>query len=223
MPASDGTILVKDTPFTSLASEGEGVSTPSLEFSFSSQTQVKSQSSPAPTQPSSKPAESEKGPTSQISSLVTTLQPNGSTSACDKDPSEFHTDPNVQPFFPDGSTQTPVYTADNRHNLNTSTGTSVGHGVGQQVGGSRKYFAQTGSWAHSATLPRGFRRSEGSCRLSSAITARPFSSKQSKVSSLPRLQHVSAVEITIMSYLNLTLYLKEMDYCSMTVESKFPA
>lgn len=190
MPASDGTVLVEESPFASLASEGAGVTTPSLEFPFSSQTQVKSQSSPAPTQPSFKPADSGKGPTSQSSSLVTTLQPNGSTSAFDKDPSEFCADPKVQSFSPDEVNQAPVYTPDNRHNLNTS--------------GSCKYFAQTGSWAHSASLPRGYRRSEGSCRLSSAITARPFSNKLSKVSSLPRLQHVSAAEITTLSHLNLT-------------------
>ncbi|XP_073699244.1 LIM domain only protein 7b isoform X2 [Garra rufa] len=39
----------------------------------------------------------------------------------------------------------------------------------------------------SATLPRGFRRSEGSSRLSTGVTPRPFGSKPSKVSSLPRV------------------------------------
>ncbi|XP_015460652.2 LIM domain only protein 7b isoform X2 [Astyanax mexicanus] len=38
----------------------------------------------------------------------------------------------------------------------------------------------------SATLPRGFRRSEGGSRLSTGVTPRPFGSKTSKVSSLPR-------------------------------------
>ncbi|KAF4118647.1 hypothetical protein G5714_000698 [Onychostoma macrolepis] len=38
----------------------------------------------------------------------------------------------------------------------------------------------------SATLPRGFRRSEGSSRLSMGVTPRPFGAKPSKVSSLPR-------------------------------------
>ncbi|XP_042613563.1 LIM domain only protein 7-like isoform X4 [Cyprinus carpio] len=38
----------------------------------------------------------------------------------------------------------------------------------------------------SATLPRGFRRSEGSSRLSTGVTPRPFGTKPSKVSSLPR-------------------------------------
>ncbi|KTG36645.1 hypothetical protein cypCar_00003832 [Cyprinus carpio] len=39
----------------------------------------------------------------------------------------------------------------------------------------------------SATLPRGFRRSEGSSRLSTGVTPRPFGAKPSKVSSLPRV------------------------------------
>lgn len=39
----------------------------------------------------------------------------------------------------------------------------------------------------SATLPRGFRRSEGSSRLSTGVTPRPFGTKPSKVSSLPRV------------------------------------
>lgn len=202
MPASDDTVLGGESPFASLASEGTGVTTPSLEFPFSSQTQVKGQSSPAPAQPSSKPAESEKGPTSQISYLVTTLQPNGSTLAFDKDPSGLCADPKDQP------NQAPGCPPDNRHNLNP-TGTRVEQAIGQQVGSSCKYFAQTGPWTHSASLPRGYRRSEGSCRLSSAITPRPFSSKQSQVSSLARMQHVSAAEITILSHLKLTSYLQE--------------
>lgn len=219
MPASDGTILVEESPFASLASEGADVTTLSLEFSVSSQAQVKDQSSPAPAQPSSKPAEAGKGPTSQISSLVTTLQPNGSMSALDKDPSESRADPKVQPCFPEDVNQAPVYTTENLHNLNTS-GPSVEHTIGPQAGSSRKYFAEAGSWAHSASLPRGYRRSEGSCRLSSAITPRPFSTKHSKASSLPRLQHVSTAEITISSHFNLTSYLKETGDCSV---SKFPA
>lgn len=43
----------------------------------------------------------------------------------------------------------------------------------------------------SATLPRGFRRSEGSSRLSTGVTPRPFGTKPSKVSSLPRAYSVS--------------------------------
>ncbi|XP_043088649.1 LIM domain only protein 7b isoform X2 [Puntigrus tetrazona] len=39
----------------------------------------------------------------------------------------------------------------------------------------------------SATLPRGYRRSEGSSRLSTGVTPRPFGAKPSKVSPLPRV------------------------------------
>uniref|UniRef100_A0A674NNG7 PDZ domain-containing protein n=1 Tax=Takifugu rubripes TaxID=31033 RepID=A0A674NNG7_TAKRU len=176
MPASDGAIL-EEGRFASLASNGAGVTTPSLEFPFSSQTQVKGQISLTPAQPSSKRAQPESGP-NQISSSATTIQLNG---PFDRDPSEFCADPKVH--------QAPVYTPENRQNLETS-GTSVERGPGPQVSGRYKYLAQTGSWARSASLPRGYRRSEGSCRLSSAITARPFGNKQSRVSSLPRLHNV---------------------------------
>ncbi|XP_056881609.1 LIM domain only protein 7-like isoform X1 [Takifugu flavidus] len=176
MPASDGAIL-EEGRFASLASNGAGVTTPSLEFPFSSQTQVKGQISLTPAQPSSKRAQPESGP-NQISSSATTIQLNG---PFDRDPSEFCADPKVH--------QAPVYTPENRQNLETS-GTSVERGPGPQVSGRYKYLAQTGSWARSASLPRGYRRSEGSCRLSSAITARPFGNKQSRVSSLSRLHNV---------------------------------
>lgn len=43
----------------------------------------------------------------------------------------------------------------------------------------------------SATLPRGFRRSEGCSRLSTGITPRLFGAKPSKVSSLPKVYSVS--------------------------------
>lgn len=197
MPASDGVILVEENPFASLASEGAAVTTSTLEFPFSSQMWVKDRSGPALPQPSSKPAEAGQGPPIQISSLVTTLQPNGSTSALETDPSESGADPKVQPRFPDGLNQAPVHATGNLHNL-TSSGPSMEDAIGQKAG-SHKAFARAGSWVHSASLPRGYRRAEGSCRLSSAITARPFGTKHSKASSLPRLQHVSGAEITISS------------------------
>lgn len=43
----------------------------------------------------------------------------------------------------------------------------------------------------SATLPRGFRRSEGCMRLSMGVTPRPFGAKPTKVSSLPKVYAVS--------------------------------
>ncbi|XP_067297497.1 LIM domain only protein 7b [Pseudorasbora parva] len=42
----------------------------------------------------------------------------------------------------------------------------------------------------SATLPRGFRRSEGCSRLSTGVTPRPFGAKPSKVSSMPKAYSV---------------------------------
>lgn len=185
MPASDGAILEAGR-FASLASNGAGVATPSLEFPFSSQTQVKGQISLTPAPPSSEPAQPESGP-NQAAASVTPVQLNGPTSPFDRDPSESRADPKVH--------RASVHTPENRQNLETS-GTSVERGPGPQVGGGYKYLAQTGSWARSASLPRGYRRSEGSSRLSSAITARPFGNKQSRVSSLPRLQNVSAALIT---------------------------
>ncbi|KAL6481707.1 hypothetical protein MHYP_G00097870 [Metynnis hypsauchen] len=47
--------------------------------------------------------------------------------------------------------------------------------------------AFSGGTRMSATLPRGFQRSEGSSRLSMGVTPRPFGIKASRVSSLPRI------------------------------------
>lgn len=45
----------------------------------------------------------------------------------------------------------------------------------------------------SAALPRGFRRSEGTSRLSAVVTPRPFSTKTSRRSTQPRFYSVRAV------------------------------
>ncbi|XP_046887119.1 LIM domain only protein 7-like isoform X3 [Hypomesus transpacificus] len=74
-------------------------------------------------------------------------------------------------------------------------------GMAEPDAGLYRYSSRTGSWSRgsgaakgnlggarvSATLPRGFRRSEGSCRLSVVVTPRPFGTKSSLVSTLPRL------------------------------------
>ncbi|XP_077446119.1 LIM and calponin homology domains-containing protein 1-like isoform X2 [Stigmatopora argus] len=52
----------------------------------------------------------------------------------------------------------------------------------QSTAGTRTFLTRAASWSDSASLPRGFRQSEGSCRLSSVITARPFETKQSRIS-----------------------------------------
>lgn len=211
MPASDGNILGEETHFASLASEGAGVTTPSLDCPFSSQTQVKAQCSPAPLQSASDLAQPESVFTNQISTLITTIQPNKTTkSSSTKGPYasmsnqkelQFCADPKVLTFCPDAANQAGVDALEDHQNhesqeenQKTSSEPAVEQGRGQQVAGVYKY--RSGSWSRSASLPRGYRRSEGSCRLSSAITARPFGTKQSRVSSLPRLCNVSSLVIT---------------------------
>ncbi|XP_051559101.1 LIM domain only protein 7-like isoform X2 [Myxocyprinus asiaticus] len=51
----------------------------------------------------------------------------------------------------------------------------------------------------SATLPRGFRRSEGCSRLSTGVTPRPFGAKPSKVSLLPRVYAMDDSHTSLMS------------------------
>uniref|UniRef100_A0A8C4IDX0 LIM domain only protein 7 n=1 Tax=Dicentrarchus labrax TaxID=13489 RepID=A0A8C4IDX0_DICLA len=203
MPASDGNILGEETHFASLASDGAGVTTPSLDCPFSSQTQVKAKGSPAPFEPTSKLAQPEHVFTNQISTLVTTIQPNKTTkSTSTRDPTAsmsshkefpFCADPKVSTFCPD-SVNLPGVDHQNHKSQEEKQKTSwepaVEQGRGQQPAGVYKYLSRTGSWSGSASLPRGYRRSEGSSRLSSAITARPFGTKQSRVSSLPRLFNV---------------------------------
>ncbi|XP_051983500.1 LIM domain only protein 7-like [Xyrauchen texanus] len=50
-----------------------------------------------------------------------------------------------------------------------------------------------------ATLPRGFRRSEGCSRLSTGVTPRPFGAKPSKVSLLPRVYAMDDSHTSLMS------------------------
>ncbi|XP_075934069.1 LIM domain only protein 7b [Anarhichas minor] len=169
MLASDGNTLGEETHSASLASDGAGVTTPSLDYPFRSQTQVKAQCSPAPPQPTTEVAQPENVFTKQISTLNTSLQAGvGALEDLNHKSQE--------------------------ESQKTSWEPAVEQGRGQQVAGAYKYLSSTGSWSSSASLPRGYRRSEGSTRLSSAITARPFGTKQSRVSSLPRLCNVDKNE-----------------------------
>ncbi|XP_029982849.1 LIM domain only protein 7-like isoform X2 [Sphaeramia orbicularis] len=190
MPASDGNILGKETYFASVGSVGVGVTTPSLDYPFSSQTQDKAVCRPAPVQPTSQQNQTENVFRGHISSLVTTIQP--VTRVC-----------TAVGYREPPSCSDPEVIADA---VNTLEGPSLhnqrvpveGHS-GPLASGVSKYLSQTGSWSGSASLPRGFRRSEGSARLSSVITARPFGSKQSRVSSLPRLCSVNDNQQSLLS------------------------
>ncbi|XP_019117106.2 LIM domain only protein 7b isoform X5 [Larimichthys crocea] len=204
MPASDGNLLGEEAHFASLALNGTGVTTPSPDFPFSSHTQVKTQGIPAPFQSTSELARPENVFTNQISTLTTTIQPNETTkSTSTRDPTAtmssckelpYCADPKGPTFCPDAVHQAGVDALDDpkshEENQKTSWEPAVEPGRDQQTSGVYKYLYRTGSWSGSASLPRGYRRSEGSSRLSSAITARPFGSKQSRVSSLPRLCNV---------------------------------
>ncbi|KAM8895269.1 LIM domain only protein 7-like isoform 1-T1 [Spinachia spinachia] len=144
-PAPDGNMGGEKTYSASLASDGARVATPSLDFPFSSQTQVKAQGRPAPLQLTTQLA--------GVAALVDLpLDNHTSQIECQKT--------RVEP--------------------------AVEQGAGPQVAGVYKYLSRTGSWSSSASLPRGYRRSEGSSRLSSAVTPRPFGTRQSSVSSLQR-------------------------------------
>ncbi|XP_035019362.2 LIM domain only protein 7-like isoform X2 [Hippoglossus stenolepis] len=190
MPASDGTILGEETHFPSLASEGAGATTPSVDFPFSSQTQVKAQGRPAPLQPTSEPAQPQNVPINKISTLVTTLQPKEATKSTCTASTLNHKelppsiDPAVPTVFPAPVNQTSLEDMSHRSQEESLKTTWE---PAEKTAGVYKYLSRTVSWSGSASLPRGYRRSEGSSRLSSAITARPFGTKQSRMSSLPRL------------------------------------
>ncbi|XP_042349193.1 LIM domain only protein 7b isoform X2 [Plectropomus leopardus] len=192
MPASDGNFLGEETHFASLASDGAAVTTPSPDCRFSSQTQVKLQGSSAPFQPTSAVAQSEHVFTNQISTLITTLQPNVMTKSTNtRDPPESMSSHKEPPLCVGAKTGVDALEdSSQEESQKTSWEPAAEPGRGQQAASFYKYLSRTGSWSSSASLPRGYRRSEGSSRLSSAITARPFGTKPSRVSSLPRLRNV---------------------------------
>ncbi|XP_054865538.1 LIM domain only protein 7-like isoform X3 [Amphiprion ocellaris] len=197
MPASDGNILGEDTYFASAATDGAGVAAPSLDQPFSSHTQVKSQGSPQIFQSTLELTRPENVFTSQISTLVT--QPNGSAeSTSNRDPTSSMSSYEKPSFCiePDAVNRAGVDAWEdlshqnhksNEESQKSSWEPAVDQGRAQRAAGVYKYLSRAGTWSGSASLPRGFRRSEGSTRLSSAITARPFGTKQSRMSSLPRL------------------------------------
>ncbi|XP_028999606.1 LIM domain only protein 7-like isoform X2 [Betta splendens] len=98
----------------------------------------------------------------QVSTLITTLQP--------KEVSKSTSTRDFAAFSQRSQKESPK----------TRRQSAIEQGRGPQATGVYK------NWSSSASLPRGFRRSEGSSRLSSAITARPFGTRLSRVSSLKR-------------------------------------
>ncbi|XP_031600707.1 LIM domain only protein 7-like isoform X2 [Oreochromis aureus] len=193
----DGKVLGGEIHFASTALDEARVGTPSLGFPVISQTQVKSQSSTAPFQSTCELSQPENGLTNQISTHFTTLQLNETAnSKSNKSPtlsmsSErkafFNVDPELKTA---GEYLSHQYDNSQEDGQKSSWEPAAEQSTAPQTPGVYKFLPRTVSWSSSASLPRGYRRSEGSSRLSSAITARPFGTKQSRVSSLPRMYNV---------------------------------
>lgn len=200
MPTSAGSIFEEDTHFAYLASDRARVSTPSLDHLFTSQTQVFIRSP-------SEQAHTQNILTNEVPFVVmensklcrqpnSSLDPAPSTSSHEKQPAK---DLKGNSFCPDPVTEAEVDTTERlkdqihkaqEESRNLDWDSAVDNGTQQTAVGS-KYMSRPVSWSRSASLPRGFRRSEGSSHISSAITARPFGTKQSRMSLVPRLSSVS--------------------------------
>lgn len=180
MPASDGSTVGEEIRTACLASGAAGAAPPSAD--------VATRLTPK--------AENEL--VTQISTLVTTLKPTETTKSTSVNhlsmsASSVKTRPGAAALKCQTSCPEPVCRPDGGAVLDHGTleEAAVEPDGGQQAAGVYRFLSQGGSWSRSASLPRGFRRSEGSSRLSSAITARPFGAMQPRVSSLPKLCNVS--------------------------------
>ncbi|KAM6943577.1 LIM domain only protein 7b [Xenentodon cancila] len=208
MPASDGGTLGEETYFATLASDGAGVTTPSPDNPFTSQTQLKALGSQAAFQSTSGKPDPQHVLANQFPSLVITSQPDDTViSTSTWDPPSMSSSKKGSPCIdlkdealgPDlvNPAEVDATKDSSRQSYKSWEGSQkssdrepVWDGKTQQAAGTSKYLGRTGSWSSSASLPRGYRRSEGSSRLAS-ITARPFGVKQSKVSALPKLLNVN--------------------------------
>ncbi|CAG5857450.1 unnamed protein product [Menidia menidia] len=196
LPASDVSILGVETTVASLASEGAAATMP-LDLPFTSQSQI-------PLQSTIENSQTLNAVTNEICSPLTTTESNdtvnsssnwdrtSSMSVFDTDPSCI--DPKGKTFCPEALNQagldvTKKSTAQHYQSQEGSQKSfwdRAGDGLTRQETGALKYQSRMGSLPSTASLPRGYRRSEGSSRLSSAITAKPFAAKLPRVSSLPR-------------------------------------
>ncbi|XP_061619528.1 LIM domain only protein 7-like isoform X2 [Phyllopteryx taeniolatus] len=178
MPASDGNIMGEETHFASLSLNGPAVTTPIQDNAFSFQTHFKAQGNPAPVHPVTDLNQLE-SVTAQIASLGTPVYPNEAEAASTVDNSNG---------FGDLYDQKPLSKRERNENPSEM---SEDKSRCQSAADTKKYLTRAASWSCSASLPRGFRRSDGSCRHSSVITARPFQTKQSRISTLPRLCNIN--------------------------------
>ncbi|XP_035992039.1 LIM domain only protein 7b isoform X3 [Fundulus heteroclitus] len=194
-PDSGGSFMGEGPYFASLVSGGKGgVTTPSPHQAFTSQTQVKAVGSQFTFNSTSGQAQSVLP--NHISSPVKLAQPelfDTKEANWRNNPASylFSFDPKERTFSPNAVGQSGVDgTGSDWSNPLTPKAyldsAQDGAAYQQESAGISKSLSRNTAWSSSASLPRGYRRSEGSTRLSSAVTAKPFEAKPSRMSSLPR-------------------------------------
>ncbi|XP_023809169.1 LIM domain only protein 7 isoform X4 [Oryzias latipes] len=207
-PASDQSTLGEDAYIASLASEG-GVTAPSVQQPFTSQTQAKTPGRGASHRFISEQTKPNNASMQQFSSLLETTQPKDivlSTKRHDLVPSlsssgrsalciESKENVATTNFDKDRAATTKDLLHQNyksQEESQKSHGEPAGGATVHPAAGSSKYKSRDLSWSTSAGLPRGYRQSESCIRLSPAITIapRPFGSKQLRVTSLSRVLSV---------------------------------
>ncbi|KAM9825676.1 uncharacterized protein ACBT44_006254 isoform 2-T2 [Syngnathus typhle] len=166
-PASDGNVTGEETRFASLALNGAAVTAPTRDNALGSHSRLNRS---APVDPRSDASQPEKVHTSQLTFLGAADFPNDGESGSSV-------------AFRDLSDPKASSGTERRENASEMSGDKSRCGSAE---GSRNYLSRAASWSCSASLPRAFKRAEGSCRLSSVITARPFGTKQSRI---PKLRH----------------------------------
>uniref|UniRef100_A0A3P9L2H6 LIM domain 7b n=1 Tax=Oryzias latipes TaxID=8090 RepID=A0A3P9L2H6_ORYLA len=207
-PASDQSTLGEDAYIASLASEG-GVTAPSVQQPFTSQTQAITPGRGASHRFISEQTKPNNASTQQFSSLLETTQPKDivlSTKTHDLVPSLSSSGRSALCIESKENVATTNFDKDRaattkdllHHNYKSQEESQKSHG--EPAGGATvhpavgplKYKSRDLSWSTSAGLPRGYRQSESCIRLSPAITIapRPFGSKQLGVTSLPRVLSV---------------------------------
>ncbi|XP_037103928.1 LIM domain only protein 7-like [Syngnathus acus] len=166
-PASDGNVTGEETRFASLALNGAAVTAPTRDNALGSHSRFNFS---APVDPRSDASQPEKVHTSQLTFLGAADFPNDGESGSSV-------------AFRDLSDPKALSGTESHENASEMSGDKSRC---ESAEGRRNYLSRAASWSCSASLPRAFKRAEGSCRVSSVITARPFGTKQSRI---PKLCH----------------------------------
>ncbi|XP_034019309.1 LIM domain only protein 7b [Thalassophryne amazonica] len=195
--ASDGR-FVDEMDFSSLTSGGVDVTTASLESRFS--LQVKPECFLATNQPTDELGQLGNGSTDHtLSPIITVEQTDPVKSSNSKKSAEPVSCQNGQSYTDTkGNTSSNVPEGFSHLNHNSQEESKlklceqvVEDDESQQSTSFYRCFSQPGLWSRSASLPRGFRRAEGSSRFSGVITARPFGPNSRAV---PQLFHCAVSE-----------------------------